>query len=45
MRQQSQPTGTAEQHVREIRWVNRKQYSAEAKVHVVLAGPQIGMVE
>jgi transposase len=38
MRQKSGPPGTAEQHVREIRRVTRKQYSAEEKIRIVLAG-------
>ena len=38
MRQQSKPTGTAEQHVREIRQATCKQYSAEEKIRIVLAG-------
>ena len=38
MRQQSKPSGTAEQHVREIRRATRKQYSAEEKIRIVLAG-------
>ena len=38
MRQKSKPSGTAEQHVREIRRVTRKQYSAEEKIRIVLAG-------
>jgi transposase len=38
MRQQSRPAGTAEQHVREIRRATRKQYSAEEKIRIVLAG-------
>ena len=38
MRQQSNPSGTADQHVREIRRATRKQYSAEEKIRIVLAG-------
>jgi len=38
MRQQSKPSGTADQHVREIRRATRKQYSAEEKIRIVLAG-------
>ena len=38
MRQKSEPSGTAEQHVREIRRVTRKQHSAEEKIRIVLAG-------
>ena len=38
MRQQSKPSGTAEQHVREIRRATRKQYSAEEKIRIVLSG-------
>ena len=38
MRQQSKPSGTAEQHVREIRRATRKQYCAEEKIRIVLAG-------
>jgi len=38
MRQQSKPSGTAEQNVREIRRATRKQYSAEEKIRIVLAG-------
>jgi transposase len=38
MRQKTGPSGTAEQHVREIRRVARKQHSAEEKIRIVLAG-------
>jgi len=38
MRRKSEPAGTAEQHVREIRRATRKQYSAEEKIRIVLAG-------
>jgi transposase len=38
MRQPSKPPATAEQHVREIRRATRKQYSAEEKIRIVLAG-------
>ena len=38
MRQKSGPTETAEQHVRDIRRATRKQYSAEEKIRIVLAG-------
>ena len=38
MRRKTLPAGTAEQHVREIRRATRKQYSAEEKIRIVLAG-------
>ena len=38
MRQTPKAPGTAEQHVREIRRVTRKQHSAEEKIRIVLAG-------
>ena len=38
MRQKSEPSGMAEQHVREIRRVIRKQHSAEEKIRIVLVG-------
>ena len=38
MRRKSAPAGTAEQHVREIRRATRRQYSAEEKIRIVLAG-------
>jgi len=38
MRQTSGSSETAEQHVREIRRATRKQYSAEEKIRIVLAG-------
>jgi len=38
MRRKSEPAGTAEQHVREIRRATRKQYLAEEKIRIVLAG-------
>jgi len=38
MRRKSELAGTAEQHVREIRRATRRQYSAEEKIRIVLAG-------
>lgn len=38
MRQKPVPSGTAEQHVREIRRATRKRYSAEEKIRIVLSG-------
>ena len=38
MRQKPAPSGTAEQHVREIRRATRKRYSAEDKIRIVLSG-------
>jgi transposase len=38
MRRKTLLAGTAEQHVREIRRATRKQYSAEEKIRIVLAG-------
>ena len=38
MTQKSEPTETAEQHVRDIRRATRKKYSAEEKIRIVLAG-------
>lgn len=38
MRQKSEPSATAEQHVREIRRATRRMYSAEEKIRIVLAG-------
>jgi transposase len=38
MRGKTLLAGTAEQHVREIRRATRKQYSAEEKIRIVLAG-------
>jgi transposase len=38
MRQNSGPSETAEQHVREIRRATRKRHSAEDKIRIVLSG-------
>jgi transposase len=38
MRQHFEPSGTAEQPAQEIRRATRKQYSAEEKIRIVLAG-------
>ncbi len=38
MTQETGPTETAEQHVRDIRRATRKRYSAEEKIRIVLAG-------
>jgi transposase len=38
MRQNSGPSETAEQHVKEIRRATRKRHSAEDKVRIVLSG-------
>ena len=38
MRHKSGPHGTAEKHVKDIRRVTRKQYSAEEKIRIVLEG-------
>ena len=38
MRQKSGPQGSAEQHVKDIRRVTRKQYGAEEKIRIVLEG-------
>jgi transposase len=38
MRRKSEPAEMAEQHMREIRRATRKQYSAEEKIRIVLAG-------
>jgi transposase len=38
MRQKPGPSGTAEQHVREIRRATRRKYSTEDKIRIVLSG-------
>ncbi len=38
MRQKSGSQGSAEQHVKDIRRVTRKQYGAEEKIRIVLEG-------
>jgi transposase len=35
---QTAPTGTAEQHIRDIRRQTRKKYSSEEKIRIVLSG-------